>query len=283
MKIVLLIVVCLCFFNVSLTAQQKEYHSQNSRTFSNVQNIIGLTPSAASEINGLAIGLMPITDSPDNHLTINGVNIEVGILSAFLSVMIIPECIINPSLFITSLERVMSIDRIASDNTSNALPDTLHLSSEIQSLDSMNNTTKKQPLETNKYEKPRTSINGLNISVWIPISHNIAGASFNFLGTNVYNGKGICISGLISKSKDLQGAQISGLINVTQSGNGMLSSLLNYSGQFNGFQIGLVNLNQNGSGLMIGLFNGSTHFKGVQIGLVNKINNLILPGINLSF
>lgn len=287
MKIVLLIVVCLCFFNVSLTAQQEDDDFQNSDTLTKVHNVIWFTPAVASEINGLAIGVLPMPLSPYKHLTINGVNIEIGVLPTlmltFVTAMAIPALVIYPFYLI---DNIGENDDYKKDSlySCNAIPDTLTLNTIDQPLDSISKiSTIEDSIKANEIQMPGTSIYGLNLSVGIAVSYNMSGASFNLYGANMYNSKGFCLSGILSGSKNLEGVQISGLANIARNGNGMMLSLVNYSDELNGFQIGLVNLNQNGSGLMIGLFNGSTHFKGVQIGLVNKINYLILPGINLSF
>lgn len=277
MKTIVMIMSAFLCCNICLIAQPADDYCQNSDSLTKVHNVIWFTPAAASEINGLAIGLMPVPLSPYKHLTINGMNIEVGIIPTFQLAFAIPYLILAPFEFIDNIgkENANKKDTLL---TSNTIPDTLNLRRTAQPLDSMNNkSTINEPFSESIIERPITSINGLNLSVGIIASCNITGAGINLLGTNMYKAKGFFLSGALSYSNNLQGVQISGLVNIARVGNGMQFSIFNSSDDFNGLQIGLVNLNQNGSGLMIGLFNGSNNFKGVQIGLLNRINNTLYP------
>jgi len=215
-----------------------------------VRNLLWVTPSKATTINGWSIGWAPTEIEMDNVTHINGLHTGISPVTAILGG--VQGAIMAPFMVLTGHENVESIFK---DYNSYSLSD---------------NSKRLNGITVNVAElMPSYRINGIHVSA---------------LYNEVSSVNGISITGLAFNSKTTNGISINGFGQLGDTMNGLsISGLYNRNYRMNGLQIGGYNNNNLTCGLQIGLFNKTQKLKGVQIGLWNKNGKLGLPFLNVGW
>lgn len=182
------------------------------------KSIVGFIPAINTRINGLALGLalQSLLNDNDSTLTyINGISVEI--IGFGILVPLSPS---SPVYF----EKESFYEN---DNK----------------LDSL----------VNSYDSLNYKINGLSISTFGIVGHNLK----------------------------INGINLSGFCTLTGKMNGLsVSLLMNFSDVVNGISIGLINTTIQSKGIQIGLYNQTKRMKGLQIGLWNVNEKRSFPFIN---
>ncbi|MBO9200214.1 MULTISPECIES: hypothetical protein [Niastella] len=174
---------------------------------SRIRNIIFTTPVAKNTtINGLAIGLMPITWYPEQTLNINGVSISASPIDPFLAIYLLAFTIPNSG---GTVEKDLNNRHFYLDsNTSNG---------------------KYNGLLVGSYT-PMVTCNGINITALMNSATKMNGLSVAGLFNRHYSFKGVLIAGIRNKTTRGKGLQI-GLLNRCQDGKLVQIGLLNRIGK----------------------------------------------------
>jgi len=181
------------------------------------KSIVGFLPAINSRINGLALGLAieSLNDNDTSLTFVNGISIEIIGFGILLP--------LSPSSPVY-LEKESFYE-------------------DDYNLDSI----------VNSYDSTNYKVNGLSISTFGIVGHDLK----------------------------INGLNLSGFCTLTGKMNGLsVSLLINASDVVNGISLGLINTTIQSKGLQIGLYNQTKRLKGFQIGLWNVNEKRSLPLIN---
>lgn len=214
-----------------------------------IRNLLWVTPSKATTINGWSIGWMPAELEISNVTHINGLHTGISPLTAIVGAQV---ALMAPFMVLTGHENIESIFK---DYNSYSLSDN------------------------------SKRLNGITVNVAEIMSpYRINGIHVSALYNSVSSVNGISITGLAFDSKITNGISINGFGQLGDTMNGLaISGLYNRNYRMNGLQIGAYNNNNLTCGLQIGLFNKTKKLKGVQLGLWNKNGKLGLPFLNVGW
>jgi len=181
------------------------------------KSVVGFIPAINSRINGLALGLAieSLNDNDTSLTFVNGISIEIIGFGILLP--------LSPSSPVY-LEKESFYE-------------------DDYNLDSI----------VNSYDSTNYKVNGLSISTFGIVGHDLK----------------------------INGLNLSGFCTLTGKMNGLsVSLLINASDVVNGISLGLINTTIQSKGLQIGLYNQTKRLKGFQIGLWNVNEKRSLPLIN---
>ncbi len=198
----------MCILHIAVYARKTtEPHGKKRRNF------IWFTPSATSQINGVAVGLAAVAIG-DNHQQINGVNIEATV-----------ACLVLP-FFLGDMYQTVN------------LPVYKWQKGKIHSE------------EVYRFfywtDSIAEVINGINVSLGSLLAEQqVNGLTISVLGNQYVRHCGLSISGISNWFSSFDGVCIAPFGNVSRRGSGIQLGLVNSCGNCSGIQIGLIN--QNGS------------------------------------
>lgn len=185
-----------CLFTGSIAA-----HCQRMTAYkaSNPKNIAWFTPSGATKINGLSVGIQAFNVN-NAHLKINGVNADLGMLS----MMALPY-LLDYYFTIPRKRTPEFMDYDTTELIVNGI--SLSMGGELG-----------------------VSINGLNVAGLVTGGYQLNGISITGGFTRVRNFRGITISGLVNHAKSGIGLQLA-LFNQCEKLKGLQVGLWNKSGK----------------------------------------------------
>lgn len=163
-----------------------------------VRNIAWFTPSNATQVNGLAVGLQNM-NFREHKVTVNGINAEAGAITAFL----LPYALVDA---LSDKKQILSFQH----------PDSTEAYVNGITVSFGGNAG--------------TSVNGLCISGAVSQLGGMNGIVVTGLFSRVYRFRGINVSGFMNKAKEGRGLQI-GLFNKCENLKGVQLGLWNRVGK----------------------------------------------------